>query len=315
MAKAIARSQPARIVLLDSSEQNLFEIDSALSSGCSAVPHAAVLGSVADQKLLDHLLDRFRPDIIYHAAAFKHVPLLESNPFAAVANNSLGTYVLALAASRHAVPSFVLISTDKAVHPASVLGASKRAAELATVALSGAECRMNVLRLVNVIGSPGSVVPLFRKQIRAGGPVTVTHPEAARWFLSLEETVQAILAAASATLRGTEGRILIPDPGEPVRIAELAGALMEAEGQIAPIEFTGLRPGDKLTEDLTGVHETRGACVEGSLRVVATRRIDPDTLRHNMEAISRSLAALDREGLMESMRALVPEYTPSEVVS
>jgi len=196
--------------------------------------------------------------------------LLELNPIAAVENNAIGTWALAHAAIRGGASTFVLISTDKAANPHSVLGVSKRIAELAVVALSGEACRMSAIRLVNVIGSGGSVVPLFLKQIAEGGPVTVTHPDASRWFLSLRETVEAVLACGAADC---EGRILLPKVGEPRRIAELAESLIRDAGKKIPIQFTGLRPGDKLTEELTYETEIKDGFVDGGLEVIKTRRL------------------------------------------
>src|SRR5580704_2513801 len=189
LAKAIAAAGPRCIVLLDSSEHNLVEIQQHLKSAWGHVTHEAVLGATQDTELLDNIFSRFHPEIVYHAAAFKHVPLLEFNPIAAVRNNAIGTWALAQAAVRHGASRLVLISTDKAVNPHSVMGVSKRIAELAVVALSTTACQMNAIRLVNVIGSGGSVVPVFLKQIAECRAVTVTHPEASRWFLSLRETV------------------------------------------------------------------------------------------------------------------------------
>jgi FlaA1/EpsC-like NDP-sugar epimerase len=162
---------------------------------------------------------------VYHAAALKHVPLLELNPLAAVRNNAIGTYTLAQAAIHHGVPALVLVSTDKAVNPHSIMGASKRLAELTVAALSGPQCRMNAVRLGNVVGSTGSVVPIFLEQISKGGPVTVTHPEASRYFMSLHAAVRRSWPPAP---RSAPGRILLPELGEPERIADLARFLIEA---------------------------------------------------------------------------------------
>ncbi len=245
LVKAIAGAGPRRIVLLDSSEYNLFEIQRHLELAQGQVPHQACLGTVGDTDLLDGIFRRYRPEIIYHAAAFKHVPLLELNPIAAVRNNAIGTWTLAQAALRHGASRLVFVSTDKAVNPHSVMGVSKRIAELAVVSLSSAECRMNAIRLGNVIGSSGSVVPVFLKQIAESRPVTVTHPEASRWFLSLRQTVEAILACGTAACGAAacEGRILLPELGEPVRIAELAGFLIHAAGQGTPDRVHRLAPG------------------------------------------------------------------------
>jgi|SRR5579871_1495885 len=313
LAKSVARDSARHIILLDSAEQSLFEIDATFAALFAGITRTAVLGSVCDQSLLDSLLSRHRPDIIYHAAAFKHVPLLESNPFAAIQNNSLGTRTLVAAASRHGVPNFVLISTDKAVNPVSMLGVSKRIAELVVVAEGNADSRMNAIRLVNVIGSPGSVVPMFQRQLLERSSITVTHPDASRWFLTLQETVDAILAAGCATGRGTQGRVFVPTPGEPVKIADLAAALISAAGSDVPITFTGLRPGDKLCEELIGAEETKEGCVNGSLLVLRTRSPHPDALRFCLHALSDGTAQWDRDALARALRNLAPEYSPSGI--
>lgn len=315
MVRAIAGADPRCIVLLDSSEYNLFAIRSYLDLTVGHVPHEAVLGTTDDTDLLDSIFSSFHPEIIYHAAAFKHVPLLELNPIAAVRSNVIGTWALAKAAVRHGASKVVLISTDKAVNPHSVMGASKRIAELAVVAISSTACRMNAIRLGNVIGSGGSVIPVFLKQIAERRPVTVTHPEASRWFLSLPETVAAILACGSATC---EGRILLPELGEPVRIVELARFLIFAAGngsaQQIPIRFTGLRPGDKLSEELTYQTERKDGMLDGPLEVIETCRLAPADLDGAIEELSRCIASRDLSGLIQMLSSVVPEYVPSELV-
>jgi FlaA1/EpsC-like NDP-sugar epimerase len=311
LVKAIAGAGPGCVVLLDSSEYNLFEIRRHLELTFEQVAHEAVLGSVDDAALLDCIFSRFHPEIVYHAAAFKHVPLLEQNPIAAVRNNAIGTWVLAQAAVRHGASKLVLISTDKAVNPHSVMGASKRIAELVVVALSSGACRMNAIRLGNVIGSGGSVVPVFLEQIAECRPVTVTHPEASRWFLSLREAVEAILACGAAEC---EGRILLPELGEQVRIADLAAFLIRSRGagKEIPIRFTGLRPGDKLAEELTFGTERRD--VEGPLEMVKTPRLAHAAVTGIMEQLSRCVAGHDVSGLIRMLSAVVPEYVPSAQV-
>jgi FlaA1/EpsC-like NDP-sugar epimerase len=311
LVKAIAGAGPRCIVLLDSSEYNLFEVQRYLVSAGDQVPYEAVLGTVNDADLLDSILSRYRPEIIYHAAAFKHVPLLELNPIAAVRNNAIGTWILTQAAVRAGVSTLVLISTDKAVNPHSVMGASKRIAELAAVALSTTGCRLNAIRLVNVIGSGGSVVPVFLQQIAECRPVTVTHPGASRWFLSLPETVEAILACGAATC---EGRVLLPERGEPVRIAELAQFLIRACGREIPIQFTGLRPGDKLTEELTYQNEVTDGFADGRLEVIQTCRRASADLEGAIERLSARIAARDVSGLIRTLSSVVPEYVPSDLL-
>jgi FlaA1/EpsC-like NDP-sugar epimerase len=292
LVQSIAAAGPSHIVLLDSSEHNLFQIREHLESAFGHVPCDPVLGSVNDVNLLDDIFSRHQPEVIYHAAAFKHVPLLEHNPIAAVRNNALGTYTLAQAALRHRTPRLILISTDKAVNPHSVMGVSKRLAELAVVSLSTSECRMSAIRLVNVIGSPGSVVPIFLRQIAGRRPVTVTHQEAARWFMSLNEAVAAILAAG---MEESGGKILLPEVGEQTRIADLAASLIGTAE--VPVVFTGCRPGDKLTEELVSKSDT---C-----------RLQPVELEEIIERLSGCIASQDVPALIRTLCAVVPEYVPS----
>jgi FlaA1/EpsC-like NDP-sugar epimerase len=306
LVKALAGAAPRSLVLLDASEQNLFDIDRHLDS----VPHAAFLGSVDDRKLLDRIFARYRPEVVYHAAAFKHVPLLERNPVAAIRNNALGTYTLAQAGLRHGTARLVLVSTDKAVRPHSAMGVSKRIAELAVVALSNPACRMNAIRLGNVIGSSGSVVPEFHRQIAAGGPVTVTHPEVSRWFLSPRAAVDAILAAGNVPC---EGRILLPELGEAVRIAALAAFLIGAAGKDIPIVYTGLRPGDKLEESLVSSDEVQGEFVDG-LQIIETTRLAPEELEEIMRRLAAGVACDDAAALIDELVSIVPEYVPSELL-
>jgi FlaA1/EpsC-like NDP-sugar epimerase len=299
LVKSIAAAGPSRIVLLDSAEHNLFQIQQQLKS-CEPV-----LGRVDDVNLLDDIFARFQPEIVYHAAAFKHVPLLEGNSIAAVRNNAIGTYKLAQAALRHGTPKLILISTDKAVNPHSVMGVSKRIAELAVVTLS-----MNAIRLGNVIGSTGSVVPLFLKQIKERVPVTVTHPEATRWFMSLNETVAAILAAGAAQV---EGRILIPELGAPTLIADLAAFLIGPGAEI-PIVFTGCRPGDKLAEELVYKTETKEGTVPGPLQAIGTCKLPPAELEEIMKRLSDCVASYDVPALIRTLCSVVPEYVPSGIL-
>lgn len=305
LSRAVARTDPRCIVLLDSSEHNLFEIDRQFSSDFTSVRRAAVLGSIDDRRVLDDVFTRFRPDAVYHAGAFKHVPLLESNPFAAIRNNAIGTWILAQAAVRYGASRMVLVSTDKAVNPHSIMGASKRIAELAMVAMSSPACRMNAIRLGNVKGSPGSVIPLFRRQIDDGGPVMVTHPEAARWFMSLDEAVGAILAAGNMAIGG---RILLPALGDQVRISDLARSLMA--GREVPIVFGGLRPGDKLIEELISDGEMEEGEAD-SLRLVATRRLSCGDLADVMERLSN---CVDQTELVREICTVVPGYVPSRLL-
>jgi len=308
LVKAIAAAGPSRIVLLDSAEHNLFQIRQQLESDFGHVLCEPVLGSVNDVHLLDDIFTRFQPEVVYHAAAFKHVPLLEHNPIATIRNNAIGTYTLAQAALRHRTPKLILISTDKAVNPHSVMGVSKRLAELTVVALSSATSQMNAIRLGNVIGSTGSVVPIFLKQIAERRPVTVTHPDATRWFMSLTEAVDAILASGMAEL---EGRILVPELGEPTRITDLAKLLI-GEAEI-PIIFTGCRAGDKLTEELVSKNETIEGTI-GPLQVIRTCRLPASEVDQIMKRLCDCIHSHDVHGLVRMLCMVVPEYVPSDLL-
>jgi FlaA1/EpsC-like NDP-sugar epimerase len=312
LVQALAGAGVARLLLVDSSENSLFELQSKLHSDFGRVPHEALLGSVVDTEFVDEILTRFRPDLVYHAAAWKQVPLLEENPFAAVRNNVLGTYVLAQSALRSGVPKLVLISTDKAVNPRSMLGVSKRIAELIVVSLSSPACRMNAIRLCNVIGSSGSVVPVFQRQIAQRKPVTVTDPRASRWFLTAHQAVEAILACGAC---GPPGRILLPDAGEPVRIAELAEFLIEAAGAWElPVVFTALRPGDKLHEETVFAGERADGNVVGSLEVIETHRLDPVQVHSLIHQLTLRISQRALDGLLRALVSTVPEYVPGEQV-
>jgi FlaA1/EpsC-like NDP-sugar epimerase len=222
---------------------------------------------------------------------------------------------LARAALQHGARTLVSVSTDKAVNPHSIMGASKRVAELVVTALGGPECRMNAVRLGNVAGSSGSVLPIFREQIDRRGPLTVTHPEVSRYFMSVHDVVEAILAAGAAQCTG---RILLPDLGEPKRIADLARVFIEAAangpGSEIEIRFIGLRPGEKIVEDLVFWTEIREGFARGPLEVILTPSPAPEELHGRMEQVACHIASRDVAGLVGTMSAMVPEYQPSSII-
>lgn len=317
LAKALLRGRPRLVVLLDQSEQALHQLVSELAG---AAPRRIVLGDVRDEAHLRSLMQDDRPDLILHAAAFKHVPLMEENPFAAVGNNAVATWQLARVAADFGVPKLLLISTDKAANARSIMGASKRLAEIAVSRWSARHQDFSAIRLGNVAGSHGSVVPLFLEQIARGGPVTVTHPEVSRFFITLDDAVQLILSAAALE---RSGALLLPEFGEPIRIAELAKFWIQRNGDGrngkagAPkieIRFTGLRPGDKLSEDLISTGETLHPTSDPLLRRVAGPSLASAMVDATFGRLRECIQTRALASMLESVRELVPEYVPSETL-
>jgi FlaA1/EpsC-like NDP-sugar epimerase len=314
MVRVFAASGAEQIVLLDICEQHLFEVHAALAAQGYADRCTPILGSVCDRTLVDPLFAEHRPQLILHAAALKHVPLMEQNPLAAVATNALGTAILAEAAQSHNARHLILVSTDKAVAPHSIMGASKRIAEqimLALPAASQSALRKTAVRLVNVIGSPCSVAPLFAEQIASGGPVTVTHPAARRYFLTLDEVTSLLAEAIEAEATG----LLIPSAditGDPVLIADLARRMIAASARDIPIVFTAPRPGEKRDESLVAPAEFLGEPATQSL----TRVESPVAagLPAHLQALESAVAARDRCETLRLVRRLVPDYHPSALL-
>jgi FlaA1/EpsC-like NDP-sugar epimerase len=313
LSRAAGQAEPAGLVLLDTSENGLYQIDRSLRDGGSQ-GHVAVLGSVCDGKLMAEILGRHRPQIVFHAAALKHVPLMEHNPFAAMENNALGTYVLAQAAVAYGVEQLVLVSTDKAVDPASIMGASKRIAELIVLALTGGGTRMTAVRLCNVLGSQGSVLPLFQEQIARGGPLTVTHRDSSRYFMTVGRAV-AVLFDALDVRAGAD--LLIPNPGPAIRIMDFAERLIQDHGSSAAIEITGLRPGDKISERLLSSRERLAEAVDvrpSLLQAIISPSPSRAVLDGALLELTAAVRARDLHGLVRAVFALVPEYQPSGIL-
>jgi FlaA1/EpsC-like NDP-sugar epimerase len=301
-----------QLILLDHSEQNLYEVRSFHSSPGDI----SILGDVSDDALLYELFSKYRPETIYHAAAFKHVPLMEENPIAAIRNNILGTWTLALAAIQYKTQKLVMVSTDKAADPRSIMGATKRVAELILSCLDSPETRMRSLRLCNVLRSTGSVVPLFERQIRMGGPVTVTHPDASRYFITLHEATDLILSMNDVDDSGT---LFVPELDAPVKIADLARKMIAEAAESNPkqikIVAIGLRPGEKLSENLISSSETVEPTAKPNLRHVNGPIPTVETLSSAIGIISEKVQARDLPALIEVIRSLVPEYKPSEALT
>ena len=310
LCRQIARYRPARLVLLELSEYALYQIQQALDDEFPGLPVVTVVGDAKHAALVEQILSRERPSVIFHAAAYKHVPLMEqTNAWQAVRNNAYGTWVIARAAVAAKVEKFVLVSTDKAVNPTNVMGASKRLAEMICQSLQNGGTQFIVVRFGNVFGSAGSVIPRFREQISRGGPVTVTHPEITRYFMSPSEATQLLLQAG---LMGKGGEILVLDMGEPVRIVDLARDLIRLSGadpDAIQIVFTGLRPGEKLYEEPLASEETRLPTPHPKLFIAHARSSNVGAVEQLIAWLERDRAATDAEA-RSWLKAWIPEYAP-----
>ena len=313
LARFATTCNPETLVLLDSNEHGLHAFEQLFNSS-SKVMHVPVLGSICDSALLFELFALYHPQIILHAAACKHVPLMELNPLAAATTNVLGTFALLQAASQFSATQFIMVSTDKAVLPVSMMGATKRLAELLLFAHPDKALQRKAVRLGNVLGSSGSVGPFFLKQIMAGGPVTVTHPDARRFFLTLNQAVALLMTALSPAY---ETGILIPDLGPARMVEELARYLIAAtarEERGIEIIFTGLRPGDKLEELLLSSYETAFARQRDPFSIVQPEELFARNLNAIVEQITLSVQHRDLGLLLEAVCNAVPEYQPSRIL-
>lgn len=311
LCRQIAKYDPTLLVLLEQSEFALFTMEQEFADHFPALKIATVIGDAKNCARMRQVISHYRPSAIFHAAAYKHVPLMEvDNTWEAVRNNVLGTYTVATAAIEHEVEKFVLISTDKAVNPTNVMGASKRLAERVCQALQGnGKTRFIMVRFGNVLGSTGSVIPKFHEQIAKGGPVTVTHPEITRYFMSISEASQLVLQAG---LMGTGGEIFVLDMGEPVRIADLARDMIRLSGyseEEIEIVFTGLRPGEKLYEELLADDEGTLPTPHAKLRIAKAREADSAWLKELLQWLQTDVIRSDEE-LRAELRKWVPEYRP-----
>ena len=309
LCRQIARIAPARLLLLENSEFNLYKIERELLTDHPDLSIEACLGDVRDSIQVDHVFKQFSPDVVFHAAAYKHVPMLEHQEREAVRNNVLGTRMVADAADRNGCPKFILISTDKAVNPANVMGTTKRAAEIYCQNLnSRSDTQYITVRFGNVLGSDGSVVPLFHRQIAAGGPVTVTHPEIERFFMTIPEACQLIM---QSSVMGSGGEIFVLDMGEAVRISYLAEQMIRLSGKIPgediQIEYIGLRPGEKLFEELFHEEEPLKATDHEKVFLASYRKVDWAWLCSVLDQISDACLTMDAASLNANLRELVPE--------
>jgi FlaA1/EpsC-like NDP-sugar epimerase len=310
MCRQIARFAPKRLALIEQAEQNLFEIERELRQSFSHLEVVPYIADIADAGRIRAVFEREQPSGVIHAAAHKHVPMMEHNPGEAFKNNIRGTRVVADEAARVGAEKFVMISTDKAVNPTSIMGGSKRVAEMYIQGLNErVDTQFVTVRFGNVLGSSGSVVPIFQKQIVDGGPVTVTHPEMVRYFMTIPEASQLVLQAASM---GAGGEIFVLDMGEPVRILDLARDLITLSGyrpdEDIEIRFTGMRPGEKLFEELSIAGEDVSHTSHPKIGIWRKRQEDWNDLVQAMEQLVADADGLSREQARVRLRAIVPEF-------
>lgn len=303
---------PRQLILLDQSETGLFLVDLELEAEAQENQLVPVIADVTDARKVERVMERYRPHVVFHAAAYKHVPLMEKNPEEAIRNNVGGTATLADLSIRYGVERFVMISTDKAVQPASIMGVSKRLCELLVLGLSQESGTQFVTtRFGNVLGSAGSVVPLFQHQIREGGPVTVTHRDVVRYFMTIREAVQLVLQAATM---GKGGELFVLNMGRETRILDLAKQLIRLSGlepfRDIPIVFTGLRPGEKMYERLWIEGEVPEPTTHDNIFIVRTNGAPSKRMHKGLMEVLAAAERSDRPALMEGIRALVPEYQP-----
>ncbi len=320
LCRQLLRFAPSRLILFDAGEQNLYQIEMELLYEHNCKNYVAVLGKVQDRELLRDIFSRYHPQVVFHAAAYKHVPMVENNPWEGVYNNVFASRRLMRIAREFAVERFIVVSTDKAVRPTNVMGATKRMTEMIMQAYAAADTpagmgktRFMGVRFGNVIGSSGSVLPLFKRQIELGGPVTVTHPDINRYFMSIDEAAQLILQAAAM---GKGGEIFLLKMGTPVRIAQMARDLIrlcgrEPDTEIA-IKYTGLRPGEKLHEELITEGEGIVRTTHEQIMVLRGNSIALDDLAVPLERLKQCANRHDAQGIKTALHDFIPEYSPSE---
>jgi len=315
LCRQICRFRPKNIILYERAESSLYEMELELKHNFGDVQVVALLADVQDKKQLEKAFDTYRPQTVFHAAAYKHVPLLELQPWKAICNNIGGTANLVEITNKFNVERFVFVSTDKAVRPANVMGASKRVAEMLIQCQNGcgvSNTRFMIVRFGNVAGSVGSVVPLFKKQIERGGPVTVTHPEITRYFMTIPESCQLILQAGAM---GIGGEIFLLDMGTPIKIDDMARDLIRLSG-FEPdvdikIDYIGLRPGEKLYEEL--IVEGEGVVPTSHEKIMVLKGIDCnlELLNGKIDELAKIAEDQEAERIKEKLKEIVPEYRPA----
>jgi FlaA1/EpsC-like NDP-sugar epimerase len=313
LCRQILKIDPRQLILYERVENELFHLEIELLETFPGAPYVSILGDILDRKRLEEVMRDFRPDVVFHAAAYKHVPMMEAHPFEAIKNNILGTQNVAEVSAQWGVEKFVMISTDKAVNPANVMGATKRFAELICQGMN--QSRMTqyvVVRFGNVLNSAGSVIPIFKEQIAKGGPLTVTHSEATRYFMSIPEATQLVMQAGAM---GKGGEIYVLDMGEPVRIVDLATDMIRLMGlrlgEDIDIVYSGLRPGEKVHEELVTGEEAVEPTRHEKIMMVKSPPFDWMDLNRRIETLVKEMDQSPTDKIKELLIALVPKNQPS----
>lgn len=320
LIRQIAQFGPKLLVLTDNSEHNTYLLDTEIRERFPELEIVTQLVSVRDKRRLNEVFARYRPEVVFHAAALKHVPLVEGNPIEGIKTNVLGTRNAADAAIAHGASTFIMISTDKAVNPTNIMGTTKRAAEAYCQAMdvAGQGTQFKTVRFGNVLGSNGSVVPRFREQIIAGGPVTVTHPQIVRYFMTIPEAVSLVLHASAHSLgnKSERGKIMVLDMGKPVRIVDLAERMIQLAGFKPGIDieiaYTGLRPGEKLYEELFDPSEVQDGKSEDGYVVASPRVMDNNFLLRTLHGLEQAADEEDVDRAVQLLKHIVPEYRPAK---
>ena len=311
--RQVARFNPYQLILVDQAETPLHDIRLELKANWSNLEAPTIVADISNLKRMEDIFEHYHPEIVFHAAAYKHVPMMEDNVSEAIQNNVLGTKVLADLSVKYGVKRFVMISTDKAVNPSNVMGCSKRICEIYVQALAkkiqkdnSAPTQFITTRFGNVLGSNGSVIPLFRQQIERGGPVTVTHPDIIRYFMTIPEACQLVLEAGSM---GKGGEIFIFDMGKPVKILDLANKMIRLSGRTdVKVEFTGLRHGEKLYEELLATKENTKPTSHDKIMIANVREYDFDDIKDDINDLIESSYSFDAMRIVGRMKDLVPEF-------
>jgi FlaA1/EpsC-like NDP-sugar epimerase len=316
LVRQIAKYHPALLILLDQAESPLYEIEMELRDRLSKDQFEVVIGDIRNEERMDNLFRTFQPQVVFHAAAYKHVPMMENNPSESVFTNVLGTKVIADLSDRYKVEKFIMISTDKAVNPSNVMGASKRIAEIYVQALGKKSgTRFITTRFGNVLGSNGSVIPRFRQQIENGGPITITHPDITRYFMTIPEACELVLEAGAM---GKGGEIFLFDMGNSVKILDLARKMVKLSGltidKDIKIVYTGLRPGEKLFEELLNDKETTVPTYHNQILIARVKEYDFATISSEISELIRLFDKQDNDAIVSGMKRIVPEYKSNNSV-